>query len=249
MTKLILLSLLLNIIVSATSLAQSRDTMSQKGVSISKKQLKKLLSEQDVVRNDSLFEVIPDELLDEEEVYMFSDGRILLKLTKGNGVLYNSLEDILEIFSPNNMSGAEYVNQLVLDEKFLTQIPSLISSLSSILRTQLPNPDSLVDLQALDDAIRQIGLINLEAEEILLPLVAYCGQVITNEVNGVWEVYREDNGPPQLRIKAANGRLYDPYVHILHEVYEASDESSFYSIIHYQVKEPFRLKAVGGRDQ
>lgn len=249
MIKLILLSLSLNMIVNTIGLAQNQDIMSQKGISVNKKQIRKLLAEPDAVRDDALFDTIPDELLDGEEVYTFSDGRILFKLLEGNGVLYNSLEDILEIFDPNRKSGADYVNQLVLDEKFLEQIPSLISSLSAILQTQLPTPDSLADLQVLDDAIRQIGLINLGAEEVLLPLVAYCGQVIANEVDGVWEVYRENDGPPQLRIKAASGKLYDPYVHVLHEVYEASDEFSFHGMIYSQVKEPFRLKAVGGRDQ
>lgn len=216
-----------------------------KGKKIKKQEVGRLLKDFAGKMDKSIFDSIPYEPYGKEEFYRLSDNRILFKLDEGDGVLYNSLEDILEIYS------TDWVAKIPkADEKFLTQIPALVKELRDTLKLNLRMSDKLNDLSKLDSAIRtRGGITSVNAYEHLLPLVAYCGQVMVNETGGKWEVKRENEGEPQLFVKGPDGKLYDPYNPVLAEITDASDDFSFAGIIEYLVKPPFKLKVVGGRDQ
>lgn len=225
------------------SVSQNNDAMKKKGQKLNKKEVENILKEFNGKVDRSLLDSIPTDVYGDEEIYRLSDGRILFKLSKGDGMVYSSLKDILELFTTDHVSKIPKV-----DEKFLTRIPALIKELSDSLKLNLSTSDKLDDLLKLDSAIKaKGGITSINVEEHLLPLVAYCGQVIVNETGGVWEVRRENEGEPQLFVKGSGDKLYDPYNPVLKEIIDASDEFSFAGII-YQIVKPFKLNVIGGQD-
>jgi hypothetical protein len=215
-----------------------------KGKKIKKKEVEKLIKEFGGRVDRSILDSVPLDLYGDEEIYRLSDNRILFKLDEGDGMLYNSLKDILEIYSTDSVAKIPKA-----DEKFLIQIPALVKELSDTLKLNLKMSDKLNDLSKLDSAIRaRGGITSVNAYEHLLPLVAYCGQVMVNETGGIWEVKRENEGEPQLFVKGSDGKVYDPYNRVLALITDAEDDFSFEGIIEYLVKPPFKLKPAGGRD-
>ena len=216
-----------------------------KGKKIKKTEVEQLVKEFGGRVDRGILDSIPLDLYGNEEIYRLSNNRILLKLDKGDGMLYNSVKDILEIYSTNWLARIPKA-----DEKFLKHIPVLIEALSDTLKLNLKSSDRLADLSKLDSAILERGgITSVNAEDHLLQLAAYCGQVVVNETGGIWVVKRENGGGPQLFVKGADGKLYDPYNTVLAEITDASDDFSFAGIIEYLVKPSFKLKVVGGKDK
>ena len=214
-----------------------------KGKKLKKKEVELLIKEFNGKVDRRVLDSIPTDLYGDEEIYRLSDNRILFKLQKGDGIVYNSMKDVLEIFNTDHVSKIPKV-----DEKFLTHIPSLIKELGDTLKLNLSASDKLDDLSRLDSAISaKGGITSVNVEDHLLPLVAYCGQILVNETSGVWEVRRENEGEPQLFVKGSDGKLYDAYNPVLKEVLDASDEFSFAAII-YQYIKPFKLRLQEGSD-
>ncbi len=215
--------------------SQTNETNTMKR--LKKKEVKEILIKLEGCENNSILRETSFNLLPDEKVYILSDGSILLKLERGDGVLYPSKKYLVDI-----LSGDTFEEYPVPDECFLEDIPLHIQKLADRVGLSLTLNDCLDDLYKLDEVLHRIDLINLSEEEYLLPLTAYCGQIIVNETSGIWEVFREGDGPPQVRIKGKGGKVYDFYVHVMHELNECADNFSFQAIIEMVIDPPFKLE-------
>ena len=72
-------------------------------------------------------------------------------------------------------------------------------------------------------------------EEYLLPIVAYCGQIICNQTNGYWSIEKINN-KTSVFIIGQNGKKYDPYNCVLKEIAnQGEDTFCLDAIIEYEI--------------
>ena len=131
------------------------------------------------------------------------DGRVIIQ-QKSGGIIHPSINALLDLLEKPD-------HEPFVDESFLTQIPALIDRLSELLEVELSVDDKAGDLAKADAALGRIGMRNLPEEDYLFPMVAYAGQVIANETDGMWEVRRVDDGDARLWIIGADEKEYDPF--------------------------------------
>jgi hypothetical protein len=223
-------------------LSQNNKSMN-KTQKLNKNEVASIIKEFNGQTDRSILNSVPTKLSKGEEFYRLNDDRILFRLAKGDGIIYSSLQEIIDIFSTDHVSKIPQV-----DETFLPRIEAYIKQLRDTLKLDLSMLDKLDDLQRLDSAImRKGGISSINEKDHLLSLVAYCGQIIVNEVGGTWVVNRVNNEKPKVFIKDNQGKLYDPYNPVLKEIIDASDDFSFAGVV-YQLVKPFRLKTISSTD-
>ncbi|MEM6298117.1 MAG: hypothetical protein AAF740_05445, partial [Bacteroidota bacterium] len=111
-----------------------------------------------------------------------------------------------------------------LDENFIAAIPGLIQDLSFFLDIPISELDrSLESLNKIDSTITKLyeaHEMDIDRKKLMLPLIAYVGEVIISEKNRTWEVIIEENNEKSIYIKGQDGHVYDFYPKLSYECQE-----------------------------
>jgi hypothetical protein len=184
--------------------------------------------------------------------YELADKRLVVKQIEGNALVYKSLETVL-----NHMIDPSSDDLPTVPDDFLEIIPSLISKLSRLIKMQLTLKDNLKDLNKVDHLLQSKGWYDLDPDEYLLPLTAYCGQVMINETHGVWSMKKELTNESEchnlLFIKDlaihSYDIEYDPYYIVMRDFLDAPSEVSFAGIIEATIRPNNFLKGINDVDR
>jgi hypothetical protein len=173
------------------------------------------------------------------KLIVLKDGRVIVQ-QKNGVIIHPSINALLELLD-------EPDSEPIVDESFLTQIPVLIDRLSELLGVELSMNDKISDLAKADTALSRIGMGNLPEEDYLFPMVAYVGQVIANETNGMWEVRRVDDEDARLWIVGADEKEYDPFYDLDEYIRNGVEYFNLTDYVDYKLNpgEPFEADEEG----
>jgi hypothetical protein len=173
-----------------------------------------------------------------DKTYQCDNGKILAVGKDGRGNLYDSVNDWqVELDELIDLGKREPVhilyNQIPNQERFIEEIPFLISSLAKELEIDPSELDqTLESLLILDQAIatksRQ-NYIDNSNRRILGSLIAYIGEVVRVAINGSWQIKQNSGSGWEPVVIATNGKISSFCIMVFDELYEAK-ESSFYDI-------------------
>ncbi len=178
------------------------------------------------------------------ETYRCAEGKILVVSKAGTGNLYNSVNDWqAELDELVDLGEREPVhilyNQIPNQERFIEEIPFLISNLAKEFEIDSSELDkTLESLLVLDQAIasnNRQSYIDNNNTRILGSLIAYIGEVVRAAINGEWQIKQNSGSGWEPVITAPNGKISSFCIMVFDELYEA-EESSFYDIASMLIK-------------
>ena len=176
---------------SGQTLLENTNVVSVSTTKLSKVETEKLIGELKLSLDDSLSKEL------EYNTYLLPDQRVLLELDEGEGIVYQSLEDIYSLI--NGLEESEEGVHLLSKTKFsidkLTDSSWCIEKLSSILQIPASKLDfSILSIEEIDQLLNT-EIEELEDVELEMSLIIYVGEIIRRKVNGQWfikEVIEDD---------------------------------------------------------
>lgn len=172
------------------------------------------------------------------KTYQCADGKILAVSGDGAGNLYDSINDWqAELNGLAELEKLEPVhilyNQIPSQERFIQEIPYLISKLAKEFEVDPSELDkTLESLSIVDKAIEsknRQNYIDNSNKRILGSLIAYIGEVIKTAINGEWLIDQNNGSDWEPVIVSPSGKISSFYIMVFDELYEA-EESSFHDI-------------------
>jgi hypothetical protein len=130
----------------------------------------------------------------DETVVRLSDGRIL-SISYGSARIFTSADECLQLLAfveqqtrrqPSHPLGTAFPG----GQGFVAAVPGLIATLPGKLHLAAVRLDGSVgSLTQLDTATQQLGGANcLDDPNVLVPIVAYVGEVVRNATDGRWVI-------------------------------------------------------------
>jgi hypothetical protein len=207
---------------------------------LSKRQVRAYIQDNGCSVDPSLNSETPDNLLFVfHEIYQCVDGKILAVSKSGTGNLYNSVNDwqaeLEELIDLGKREPVHILyNQLPNQERFIEEIPSLISNLAREFEIDLSELDRTQEsLLILDQAIagrNRQSYIDSSSKKILGSLIAYIGEVVRTAIDGEWQIRQNSGSGWEPVIVSSNGATSSFCIMVFDELYEA-ESSSFYDIV------------------
>jgi hypothetical protein len=206
---------------------------------LSKRQVRTYAQENSCFLDPSLNCQTPNNLLFVfDKTYRCANEKILAVSKNGTGNLYHSINgwqaDLRELIDLGEREPVHILyNQIPSQERFITEIPLLISNLAKELELDPSELDKTLDsLLAVDRAVsnknRQMYIDNSN-KRILGSLIAYIGETIRIAINGEWKITQHSGAAWEPIIIDPNGKASSLCILVFDELYEA-EESSFYDI-------------------
>ncbi|MCM0590891.1 MAG: hypothetical protein KA716_11945 [Gloeotrichia echinulata DEX184] len=208
---------------------------------LNKRQVRAYIKDNDCSLDTSLNSQTPTDLLFVfDKIYRCTDGKILAVSKAGTGNLYGSTRDWQsELDKLVELGKREPVhilyNQIPSPERFIQEIPYLVSNLARELELDLSEMNKTLESllivdQAIESKNRQGYIDDSSNRKILGSLIAYVGEVVKTAIDGQWLIKRDNNGSGwEPVIVGSNGKTSSFCVMVFDELYEA-EESSFYDI-------------------
>ncbi len=206
---------------------------------LNKRQVRTYIRDNDCSLDPSLNSQTPNHLLFVfSKTYQCADGKILAVSGDGTGNLYDSINDWqTELDELSELRKLEPVhilyNQIPSRERFIQEIPRLISRLAKEFEVDLSELDNTLESlliidQAIESKNRQ-NYIDNSNKRILGSLIAYVGEVIKTAINGEWLIKQNNGANWEPVIVDPSGETSSFYITVFDELYEA-EESSFHDI-------------------
>jgi len=207
---------------------------------LNKRQVHAYIRDNNCLIDQSLNSQTPSNLLFVfDKTYQCANGEILAVSKDGTGKLYDSINDwqagLDELIDLGNREPVHILySQIPSQERFVEEIPSLISNLAKEFELGSSELDrTLGSLLILDRAIasknRQDYIDDNSNRKILGSLIAYIGEVIKSAINGEWQTKQNSGWGWEPIIIDRNGKISSFCIMVFDELYEA-EESSFYDI-------------------
>lgn len=208
---------------------------------LNKRQVRAYIRDNNCLIDQSLNSQTPSNLLFVfDKTYQCANGEILAVSKAGTGNLYDSINDwqagLDELIDLGNREPVHILySQIPSQERFVEEIPSLISNLAKEFELGSSELDrTLGSLLILDRAIasknRQDYIDDNSNRKILGSLIAYIGEVIKSAINGEWQTKQNSGWGWEPIIIDLNGKTSSFCIMVFDELYEA-EESSFYDIV------------------
>ena len=205
---------------------------------LNKRQVRAYVKKHSCLLEPALNSQTPNDLLFVlNETYQCANRKVLAVSKAGTGNLYDSVDDwqtgLDELVELGNREPVHILyNQIPSQERFIKEIPSLISNLAKEFEIDPFELDkTLESLLVLDRAIISKGrnCIDNSNRKILGSLIAYVGEVVKSAINGEWQIKQNSGSIWEPVIAAPNGKISSFCIMVFDEFYE-SEETSFYDI-------------------
>ncbi|MCY7272807.1 MAG: hypothetical protein LH702_03405 [Phormidesmis sp. CAN_BIN44] len=173
-----------------------------------------------------------------DKTYQCADGKILAVSGDGTGNLYSSADDwqteLNELIELDKLEPVHILyNQISSQERFIQEVPYLISKLAEELNidpSELDkNLESLFIIDQIIESKNRQDYIDDNDKKILGSLIAYVGEVVRVAVNGEWMIKQENRSGWEPVIVSPSGKTSSFCIMVFDELYEA-EESSFHDL-------------------
>lgn len=205
----------------------------------SKQQVRTYVQENSCLLDSSLNYQTPNNLLFVfDKTYRCANGKILAVSKNGTGNLYGSIDDwqaeLIELVDLGKREPVHFLyNQIPSQERFIAEIPLLISNLAIELKLDPfefnKTIDSLLVVDRVVNKENRQAYIDNSNKRILGSLIAYIGEIVKTAINGEWQIKQSSTAAWEPVIIAPNGKISSLCVMVFDDLYEA-EESSFYDI-------------------
>jgi len=200
--------------------------MIQEPQSLSKSEVKAILIQGEVKKNEELSRRHHD------DIFEFPDGRILYVAGNMRGAIWPSV-DALRQYSERRVSHI-LEDAFSMGPEFVKQIPQLVTKLSELTEVPLKKLDySLESLKKLDKKVfRKRNNPPFYMTGRFEPLLAYFGEVLRKEIGGDWDMRLGSDGKtwePWL-VKTTRGEI-KPYELLWRELCDTPQPGSLFATV------------------
>ncbi len=205
---------------------------------LNKRQVHNYIQENNCSINLSLNSQTPNSLLFVfDKTYQCTNGKVLAIGKDGNGNLYDSVNDwqkeLNGLTELNNLAPVHILyNQIPSRDRFVQEVPHLISRLAQELKINLAELDqTLISLLIIDREIKSKNKQDYMSNKKLLGLlIAYIGEVIKLSINGEWLIKKSNEPEWEPVIIDSTGKVTSFCILVFDEIHEA-EEISFYDLV------------------
>ncbi len=205
---------------------------------LSKRQVRDYIQENNCSIDLSLNSQTPHNLLFVFDTTYKCDNDKVLAVGKDNaGNLYDSISDwqteLNRLMELNNLAPVHILyNQIPSRDRFIQEVPHLISRLAQELKINLAELDqTLSSLLIIDRKIKRKNKQDYTSNKKLLgSLIAYIGEVIKANINGEWLITTSNQAEWEPVIIASTGQVTSFCILVFDELHDA-EEISFYDLV------------------
>lgn len=206
---------------------------------LNKRQVRTYIQDNNCSLDPSLNSQTPNNLLFVfDKTYQCANSKILAVSRDGTGNLYDFINDwqaeVNELVELNKLEPVHILyNQIPSQERFIQEIPYLISNLAKEFKIDPSELDKTLESLLIIDRViegkNRQGYIDNSDKKILGSLIAYIGEVVRAAINGEWLIKQGSGSQWEPVIVSPSGKTSSFYIMVFDELYEA-EESSFHDL-------------------
>jgi hypothetical protein len=203
---------------------------------LNKRQVDTYLQDNNCSIDLSLNSQIPNSLLFAFDTnYQCINGKVLAVSKDGSGNLYASVNnwqaEINELIELNKMVPVHILyNQIPSQDKFIQEIPSLVSQLAQEFKINPNELDKSLESLLIIDRVFESNNQITNNQKTLGLLIAYIGEVVKGAVSGEWFIKQGDEPDWEPVIVDSSGKIISFCILIFDELHE-SEVISFHDLV------------------